>query len=188
MNKITKRVGRLGSMVMLMLALGSLGGCVPFARPAQQEAMTASMQGGFVEPPAELKNAVVLGAVTGGEPTNPMWVSNVGNNEFAMALDASLRNFGLVATGQPRYRLNADLVGVERPIGGFDLTVTSTVNYQLEPVGPGRRFATSVVAPYTATFGQAYAAIDRIRIGEEGSIRANIQEFMRQAFAFFAKP
>ena len=67
---------------------------------------------------------------------------------------------------------------------GFNLTVTSHVNYSvLERDSGNPYFLTTVTAPYTATVGDAFAAVTRLRLANEGSIRSNIQIFLDELLA-----
>jgi hypothetical protein len=63
------------------------------------------------------------------------------------------------------------------------MTVTSHVNYLLTKRASGETIlAETVKTPYTATTGDAFAAIKRVRLANEGSIRANIQTFLRRLY------
>jgi hypothetical protein len=130
-----------------------------------------------------LASALCIGAVTGGEATNPMWVSKVDNEGFRGALDGSLRNNGLLASDPKncRYDVNANLLGLSQPIAGISMTVTSNVNYSvLERASGDPYFQTTVKKPYTAEFGTAFLGVRRLQIANEGSIRTNIGVFIDQ--------
>ncbi len=129
-----------------------------------------------------LNNAVCVDRVTGGEETNPLWTSEVDNESFRKALVGSLRDNQLhAAAGAYEYKLNANLLGLAQPIGGFDLTVTANVNYEvLAAVTAEPYYQTTVTTPYTADFSSAFAAIKRLRLANEGAIKANITKFMNE--------
>ncbi|MEM7445697.1 MAG: hypothetical protein AAF414_20415 [Pseudomonadota bacterium] len=58
------------------------------------------------------------------------------------------------------------------------MTVTSTVEYVIEDQLTGQTiFEEVITAPYTAAFGDSLLGVERLRLANEGSIRANIQEF-----------
>jgi hypothetical protein len=126
-----------------------------------------------------------VGVVTGGEPTNPLWTSQVGNQEFRSALEASLRNFDLLAEGQEsRFVVDANLIDVQQPTIGFALTVTSTVAYQVRRSGTTEAILEeTVIAPYTASATSAFLATERLRLANEGSIKRNIELFIERLFA-----
>ena len=110
---------------------------------------------------------------------NPLWISEVGNAEFREALLASLQNAGLASVDTGRFELTAILLDLGQPLMGFNLTVTSTVDYQLDDRLTGISvFEEVVTASYTAAFGDSLLAVERLRLANEGSIRANIEEFL----------
>jgi len=176
----------IGLRVSVVLGLAitslSLAGC---ATPARTEAMVASS---VVAPIAanaskKLRGNIAIGEVTGGSATNPMWVSKVGGAEFERALETSLRNFGFLSENRQAggYRLIADLREVNQPIGGFDLTVTSTVEYQLiDRTSNASIYRETITAPHTAKMADAWDANERLRLGNEGSIRANIERLIQR--------
>jgi hypothetical protein len=133
-----------------------------------------------------LVEAVCVTKVTGGEETNPLWTSEVDDASFRAALEGTLRNNHLAAAsaGRCRYDIEANMLGLAQPIGGFGLTVTSHVNYTVLERGSGAAyFLTTVTAPYTAEFSDAFAAVKRLRLANEGSIRSNIQQFIDEFLA-----
>jgi hypothetical protein len=159
--------------------LALVAGC---ASPAEVENM-------IVIPPEirdpidlSLKNAVCVNQVTGGEETNPLWTSEVDNPSFRSALTSSLMNHGLVATETSgcAYDLNANLLGLAQPGFGFDMEVTAHVNYEvLHHASDDPYFLESVSTAYTATVGDAFAGIKRLRLANEGAVKKNIEEFIR---------
>ena len=66
-----------------------LGAC---ASPARVSQMTVSGSEFVVNEPMskQLKNNIALKDVTGGESTNPMWTSEIGNQQFKIAVEKSL--------------------------------------------------------------------------------------------------
>ena len=164
----------------ILFVAAALGGC---ASPATLEGMT-------VAPPdvrsetvsAELRDAISIRSVTGGEPTNPLWTSEVGNAEFRAALESSLRNYGLLAeAGSGDYALDATLVDLQQPVFGLSLEVTSTATYHLEPKNaPKSSFDDTVITSYTASPSESFFAVQRLRLANEGAIRENIREFIRR--------
>jgi hypothetical protein len=174
-------------VVFGMVLAAGLAAC---ASPATVEGMSnlpsASQQAAM---PSEIKSNIEMAVVTGGEPTNPLWTSEVGNEEFREALERSLRSAGALAPAGTAagYRLEASLVGIEQPIMGFNTTVTSTVDYRVSPIdGQGRTLQTVVVAPYTAKMSDSAFGVQRLRLANEGSIRENIREFIDQRVAFYS--
>jgi hypothetical protein len=122
-----------------------------------------------------LARAVAVGVVAGGESTNPAWSSNVDNDEFRAALTESLRAQGLLAEGPGRYELVAALVALDKPLFGFDMTVTTRVRYALrDRTSQAVVLEEEVAAVHTATVGDAFYGVTRLRLANEGSVRRNI--------------
>jgi len=150
-----------------------LAGC---ASGAQVENMV--YKGGSQEYSSVIKDNVVLSSVTGGEDTNPVWTSEISDDAFFGALKQSLVNEGLYSD-KGKYGLTVEMVEIDQPIIGLDLTVTTIVKYTLKEKSTGNIiFNKEVNAPYTATFGDAFAAIKRLRLANEGSGRKNIEELI----------
>jgi hypothetical protein len=165
------------------LALG-VSGC---AAPASKEGMSVDT-GEAIMAPAEfpLKGTVTVGAVSGGEETNPMWTSEVGNEAFRGALESSMRAGDLLAaTGAAKYRLNASLLNLQQPLFGLDMRVNSKVRYELISIAGGDRlFEETIDAGYTATVGQAFLGVERLRLANEGAIRENIKKLIERLHRF----
>jgi hypothetical protein len=125
-----------------------------------------------------LRGELEIENVGGGRETNPLWISEVGNAEFREALLMSLQNAGLAAVGDGRFELTAILIDLGQPLFGSNMTVTSTVDYEVEDQLTGETiFEEVITTPYTAAFGDSLLGVERLRLANEGSIRANIEEF-----------
>lgn len=156
------------------------------AAPARIEQMTAAVSPQQRILPTPLRTNVAVRDVTGGKETNPMWVSNVGSSEFEQALEASLREAGLLAAGKQagKYTLVAHLENVDQPMAGFNMTVTVTVAYSLVERATGKEVLSRKVSlPYTASFDAAFAGTERLRIANEGAVRVNISKLIDELFA-----
>lgn len=128
-----------------------------------------------------LENNVNVTNVSGGKETNPAWTSEIDNEAFAGALQRSLQKQGLLS-GSGRYQLEALLLEVDQPMFGLDFEVTTHVRYILTDRDNNGAVVLNetVVAPYTATIGDAFAAIKRLRLANEGSGKANIQGLLNK--------
>lgn len=171
------------SIVLILLLLAGLTGC---ASPARVEQMVAKT------PPAQriastpMRSNIAVRDVSGGKETNPMWVSNVGNSEFEQALEASLREAGLLSGGKQlgKYTLVAHMEKVDQPFAGLDMTVTVTVNYILIERASGKEVMNKRIAvPFTATFSDAFSGVERLRVANEGAIRMNIGKLIESILA-----
>jgi hypothetical protein len=174
-------------LVMAAFSAALFTGCV--AQPAQTDAMVPGDLALYgAAPPQALAQAVEMGIVSGGRPTNPLWMSQVGDEEFRAALERSLAMAGLLAprAEDAHYRLDTHLVGLAQPAIGFDATVTSTIDYRLTPLAEGKAFHTVVIEPYTATVSDAFSGVERLRVANEGSIRKNITRFIDELTTNYA--
>lgn len=127
-----------------------------------------------------LFEAVELEAVSGGEETNPMWMSEVGNPEYEEALRLSLANHAMLAEKDGRFALTAELLEVDQPIMGFDMEVTSVAKYTLIEINSGDTvFIEVVTTPYTADFSSTFLGAERLRLANEGAMRENIRAFLK---------
>ena len=170
-------------VALLAIAATLSAGCATAARPGNMVVNADSLP----VPPASFSLAQTLrvASVSGGKATNPMWKSKIGNAEFRAALEQSLRAAQLLAVSSDgvQYLLDAELVRVDQPSFGFNLTVTMTVNYKLSEAATGRLvWRDSVAASHTAQFSEALAGVKRLRLANEGAARANIAELIDSLF------
>lgn len=145
------------------------------AAEARVGAMTAAPPATALPADSALHNSVTVRGVSGGEPTNPLWTSQVGNPEFQEALRQSLLAAGMLAPAEGRYRLDAKLVKLDQPWIGFSYTVTSHVQYTLIDSTTSKTvWERTIDAPHTATMSDSMLGVERLRLANEGSIKANI--------------
>ena len=176
-------------LVVLTLAFATtlIQGC---ATPASSVNMVAKIGDSPAPREASLKDGIIVRNVSGGSDTNPMWMSKVSNDDFKKALEDSLKSAWLHGGGVPaRYQLDATLLKLDQPMIGLDLTVTCTAQYDLLEAGSGKRVYTrTVTTPFTARVSDAFIAVERLRIANEGAVRENIQQFLREILELdFAK-
>lgn len=132
-------------------------------------------------PNSPIRNAITVGQVTGGARTNRLWISQVGDDAFAGALRAALSENRLAAGAAPRYRLDVALQELREPFAGLDMTVRSTVQYTLTDLTLKRLvFNKQITDSFTTTLGDTFDAAKRLGSANEGSIKANIGDFVNQ--------
>lgn len=167
-----------GAIVGLVVIIS---GC---ASPARIDQMSVAGQPSQRVAETPLRNNLAIKDVTGGKETNPMWKSNIGSAEFEQALEASLRAVGLLADRQAgRYTLTAHLESVDQPFIGLDMTVTASVSYVVSERATGKDvFKRTFAVPYTASFGDAFVGVERLRLANEGAIRVNITQLIDELF------
>lgn len=161
-------------VLLAVFASFTLGGCASTARGDQMAATATPQQRMALTP---LHHNIAVLEVSGGQGSNRLWASKVDNAQFARALALSLADAGLLAE-QPaaaRYTLSARMDKLVQPITGLDLTVTATVSYSLVERATGNEILhRSHTLPYTAPFGDTLGALDRMRLANEGAVKANI--------------
>ncbi|MFL5284303.1 MAG: hypothetical protein ACJ8AW_25765 [Rhodopila sp.] len=161
-----------GPGLSLGLALW-LGAC---ATPADAGRMTVAASAVV---PAGLQHAMCIRTITGGETTNPLWVSKVDDDGFRTALTASMENAGLIAPPNGcKYLVDVTLLGLSQPAFGLDLEVTSRANYKVYDAAANPILLETISAPFTATSSDSAIAFVRIKRANEGSIRASISRFL----------
>jgi hypothetical protein len=157
----------------------ALTGC---ATPAQTEMMVVDKGlAGRVQPSSPMYGNVGIKDVTGGSETNPAWLSKVGSAEFERALEDSLRAAGLLAQSRDsgRFLLSAHLQKLDQPLLGVDITVTAVVVYTVWQRASGANvYEKTISTPYTAKFSDALYGPTRLRLANEGAIRANIGQLV----------
>ncbi|MFM9912842.1 MAG: hypothetical protein ACKVN9_04845 [Methylophilaceae bacterium] len=162
--------------IFTCLLILTLTGC---ATPAAIDQMSArKIDTSKIAKQTDLKNNLSIKKVTGGEVTNPMWLSKIDNENFKAALEQSLKAASLLVADkdQGKYLLDVKLVSVEQPFMGLDLKVTATVEYTLEEKSSGKKvFSKKIATPFTATFSDAALAFVRLKIANEGAARENIE-------------
>lgn len=162
--------------IILAATFFLLGGCATAPDVKDMVVKPTAVEGKVF--PEKLRNGVAVVNVAGGEETNPLWTSEVNSEGFKSALIQSLLDAELLDPDEEkaRYQLIAVLLNVDQPFMGFNMTVTSTVEYTLLDTSDGTTvFRERVVAPYTAKAGQAFLGMERLKLANEGSIRENIR-------------
>lgn len=165
--------------LVLLAALFTASGCASGARTG---AMTvAASPDTIIGDSSPLHSVIQVGTVTGGNETNPLWKSNVSNENFRAALEQSLALHAMKAPDRGRYIVNAELVSLDRPFGGFDLTVTAKVHYTVVATGSQAvKLDTVMETPYTANFSDAFMGVERLRLANEGAMHQNIDAIIKR--------
>jgi len=172
----------ISSFIVAALTAAVLSGC---ATPARIDQMVSSATPEQRIKQTPFRSNVAVKEVTGGKETNPMWISNVGNSEFEQALEASLRDAGLLAAGKQagKYLMIAHLEKLDQPMMGIDMTVTATVSYTVYERSSGKEILNRRISiPFTAQFSSAFMGTERLRIANEGAIRTNIAKIVDELF------
>ena len=155
------------------------------ASPARMNAMIPERSADtLISENSPLAEAITIAKVDGGSETNPLWMSEVGNPEFRAALESSLANHAMLAKGPGKYRLDVTLSKLDQPFSGIDMTVTASVRYRLlDQTTNAPVYEELITQPYTASFGDAFLGVERLRLANEGAIRVNIATFLKELVA-----
>ena len=168
-------------ILLFILSAAILTGC---ATPAAVEQMAVVLP--ITQTNPALKNNVGVAEVTGGRETNAMWTSQVSSDAFKRALEQSLESAGMFSkiVAGSKYQLTADLTRLDQPMMGFDMTVTSTVRYSLIETQTRKEVYTRVIQiGYTASMSDAFIGSQRLKLANEGAVKANIQSFINDLIA-----
>ncbi len=160
-------------LILVVICAGFLTGC---ASPATVQGMRPK------SPTLQNKHPFSVSVqVAGGRDTNPIWTSEISGDAFVKAIRESIAESGLfrsvITTGSGDYLLEVIIVNVDKPLIGLDMTVNLTANWKLTHV-PSNKTVYQELIPqhYTATIGDAFFGIKRLRLAEEGAARGNIEE------------
>ena len=171
-----------GNTIQSTLALTLASVLVGCAAPARVEQMAVSQVANYKAAP-ELRSNIGNIEVTGGTDTNPMWASKVSSSAFQRALEESLKAAGLFNNlgASSRYQLTADLLNLNQPAFGLDVTVSANVRYSLVEKSSRKEIFSKVIQEtYTAKFSDAFAGAERLKLANEGAIRANIAALINE--------
>jgi len=164
---------KLVKLTLVLIAYLHLVGCASGAK--MENMVFAGEQKTYS---TELKENLALGEVSGGKKTNPAWTSEIDNESFSGAVKESLISQGLYSDNG-KYQLEVKMLKVDQPLFGLDLKVTTHVQYVLTRVESGNVvFDETVIAPHTASVGEAFVAVKRLRLANEGSAQKNIEQLL----------
>ena len=156
----------------ILFACAVLSGCVV---PADPNAMVPANSGS-----GKKFNKSVSLSVSGGQETNPLWTSKVSDNDFATALQNAIQQRGLFSrvfrSGNADYQLDVRLVALKQPIIGLNMTVKAEVEWRLKQMQSGKIiWQKTFDRRFTATVGDAFVGVTRLKLANEGAIRESIQ-------------
>ena len=174
------QVQRFLPVLLSVFLAATLAGCAAPARIEQMQTST-SLASRTAIANSSMKETISVKDVTGGKETNPMWVSNVSSSDFSRALEASLKDAGLLSGNNQasKYMLIAHVQKLDQPLFGASMTVTATVQYSLVERSTNQEvFARTVAVPYTAAWNDAFLGAERLKLANEGAIRVNIQQLI----------
>ena len=167
---------RILSLMGVALIVSYLQGCASGATVAGMTSVKT-----FDAAKHHMPAKIQVAPAEGGNTTNPLWTSQVDSKSFEEALKASLQNNGLLAPDSGTYVLKSTLHELDQQLFGLDLTVKAAVFYVLKDSLSGKDiFQETINSSHTATFSDAFAAIKRLRLANEGAIRKNIEALIER--------
>lgn len=172
---------RVSRAALVGAGLLTLAACASASKPEQMTITASTVPA--AAPGAPGYKAFRVAAVQGGGETNPLWMSNVSDKDFKVALETSLKGLNYLADSSDKasLELKASIVDLQRPMAGIDMSVTSKVRYSAIPVAGGAPvFDDTVAATGTAHFGESLLAVERLRKANEAAMRANIEAFVKR--------
>lgn len=157
------------------LALAFLSGC---ASPSNATPLTAAEFS-----PAYKHAESVSIAATGGSETSSAGASQISNAAIVESVAQTIRQSGLfaqvAAQGAP-YRLEVHLVRLEQPMFGATFTVHLEMNWRLLDAMGNPLWQKAVQSAGTATMGDAFVGVTRLRLANENALRLNIRDALTQ--------
>ena len=173
-------------LILMIVMLGTLSACTMPARSGYMVPKSALSLSCSLDSP--LRNAIAISKVGGGEETKPLSsLPKVGSDELHEALRLSLDQYGFLSTSDVAapFRLEVFLIELKQPYGGLTKIVTSVMRYKLTRSCDDQVVYDDIItASYTATLEDAFDGAYRMRLANEGSIRANIAAFLRHLHSF----
>jgi len=134
-----------------------------------------------IPPIPKMQSTICIRSITGGED-NAVEYGRVETADFKDALRLTLRNAQMLASeNECRYLLDANILGLSRPaIIGSNPEVISSINYKLYDKGGSPILLETVTSSYTSNMSDSLAGVTRLERASEGSIRANVTEFLQR--------
>jgi len=181
---------------MTLCAVLMLGAC---SYPARSYNMIVYQRDVLAtHPDTPFRHALAIARVNGGEKSYPLWRSKVDGENFRKALESSLGLSRLLADppSAAKFDLYVNLAEVKQPLSVvFDSTVTSRIEYRVIEKGTNRIwFSDTVFGAYNTkwnpfcfvlyvpllNFPESCSEMDVLRLANEGSIRKNIEQFIKK--------
>jgi len=124
-------------------------------------------------------------SASGGGETESIGYTNISNADLAGAVEDSIvktRLFSeVVKDGKADYKLSIFLVSMSKPMFGMNFKIDMEMAWSLVNAKTGEAvWRESIRSSHTATMGDAFAAVTRIRIAIEEAAEENIRRGLRK--------
>jgi hypothetical protein len=98
------------------------------------------------------------------------------NADIKTAIEIALTNAQLFVGDERNYRINVSVLSIKNPIMGLDLKSELRIKWQLIDLTQDKLVWEDFLSnDFTATVGDSFVAVTRMRMSNEGVIRENIQ-------------
>ena len=164
-------------VICVVVVVGGTSGC---ASPAKSTGMTVNDAQIQKQHPYSVKVSV-----GGGKSSDPVGFSAVSNEAFTEAIANSIVGSKLFSEVKKSdggdYLLNVHIFSIEQQPIGFNMTSRMEVGWNLVDAATGKQVMRKTISSsYTATVGEAFAAVTRIRLATQGAARKNIKEGIQE--------
>lgn len=160
------------SVTALVLAGSVLAGC---ASPSTSQGMTPAA----IQTTNKHAQSVSV-AVAGGKETESTGKSQISDSAFTQALVDSInssKTFSSVIQGKGAdYQLSVTMFSMEQPSFGLSFTVKLEAGWSLKRADGSVVWQESIKSEHTSTPGDAFAAVERLRLATEGAAKENIAQ------------
>jgi hypothetical protein len=178
-KELTMKSNRI-RLVIVCAVFTWLAGC---ASPASRDALVVD----DVSLGAKHPYSVSVSTSGGGE-TSAMDYTNISNEDLAAAIEESITTSGLFSSvikgDGADYKLRVSLVSMSKPMFGFSFKIDMEMAWSLVNERTGEAvMRESIKSTHTATAGEAFAAVTRIRLAVEGAAQNNIRQGLQKIAA-----
>lgn len=155
-------------------------GCtVSGARPSNMAPTAESYE--RIETNKTLEQRIALGNITISEQASKATIIPLTANTLQTAIQSALlsSNYAVRDDQTPHLLLHATLIKMDAPYLAFNITTTSTINYELTSQdGATMLWQETIMMPYTAPFSESFNGEERVRLSVEKSIRENVTHML----------
>ena len=177
--------------ISLLFHLSFFIAVVPFlsacTEPASREEMDIpEAQSAYFSDDRYLSGKVLVGNVTAAQDSVSPFSSEIGVDEFEAALRSSLETANLLGEhASASYALDAELIEIDKPGGGWEQTVQSRIRYILRNVRSQEILLNEVIdASGTAWASDAPTGPKIQRIATERSAQSNLKKIINRLYVY----
>ncbi|WP_343705412.1 hypothetical protein [Flavobacterium sp.] len=131
----------------------------------------------------KIGDKIFIRSITGGKKTNPLWASNISNENFGEAFKKSVIESEVFSkidsiTNNEDWVLEINLISVDQPFFGTTFTVKTAIEYKLYYKNE-LKFSKNIKQSGSAKISDALIGTKRLRLANEVSAKNNIKELLR---------